>query len=92
MTIAWFEATGLVALSALTPIYNLLETAVYDEYARWCERGRPKGIPRLDFCAQKDGWLRRPSLRLGAGLVPLAKRSRGVFQAVRPCGCRPSPI
>ena len=30
------------------PSYNLLETAVYDEYARWCERGKPQGIPLLD--------------------------------------------
>ena len=36
------------------PSYNLLETAVYDEYARWCERGRPRGIPLLDFVKQTD--------------------------------------
>lgn len=32
----------------ITPRSNLLETAEYDEYARWCERGRPRGIPLLD--------------------------------------------
>jgi hypothetical protein len=31
------------------PRYSLLETAEYDEYARWCERGRPRGIPLLDY-------------------------------------------
>jgi hypothetical protein len=33
----------------ITPRCNLLETAEYDEYARWCERGKPRGIPLLDW-------------------------------------------
>ena len=32
----------------IMPRCNLLETAEYGEYARWCERGRPRGIPLLD--------------------------------------------
>jgi hypothetical protein len=39
---------GSSASKPITPRYKLLETAVYDEYARWCERGRPRGIPLLD--------------------------------------------
>jgi hypothetical protein len=34
-------------MSALAQL-GRLETAEYDEYARWCERGRPRGIPLLD--------------------------------------------
>jgi hypothetical protein len=39
---------GSSASKPITPGYKLLETAVYDEYARWCERGRSRGPPLLD--------------------------------------------
>jgi hypothetical protein len=42
-----------------------VETAEYDEYARWCERGRPRGIPLPDLKHRADSDFFNPLKQAG---------------------------